>query len=561
MMQVAVPVAAAVLFSLGPGECMGRHIERQEILITPEGKAKRCSPTLRGLSINVTELIARRQVGLKQTNIVSTGHIDPQEFYAGRKIEAITSKSAISNPTIMQADRHRFDQTGIEPGLQLKTAFAGLDDTQYAPPDCQMASGPDHIMVVVNGSWAVFDKAGRQLLRRNFADLFESLAENASIYKPRVVYDHFRGGWLMATCAVSHEQAQTRKQAWFFLAASHGPDPLGDWWVWAIDTRSDDSQPNLNPDALGLAVDATSVYLTANMFAGRGQFAYARLRVLSKSDLQVGGMLHSWDFWHLKNFDGTPSFGIQPALNMRAPEGQFMVNATADGQSLTLWKVAQRARQAPTLTRKSVPTTHYSLAPNVRQPKIEREIETGDTRLCQVVYRHGQLWAAHSIAVNWGDGQNFAGIHWFQINTKAGFVTQQGIFGAPGYHYFCPAVMVDQTGNMVMVFNRVSESDPLAICYAGKFANDEPNRLRDSVELLQSSMAGASEWSSSSAAAIDPEEGTLWIMGQYVATASDWATWIGAVNSVEGSGIEGSGIGGSGTETPDVPESTNQPRQ
>jgi hypothetical protein len=178
-----------------------------------------------------------------------------------------------------------------------------------------------------------------------------------------------------------------------------------------------------------------------------------------------------------------------------------------------------------------------------------------------VVYRHGQLWAAHSIAVNWGDGQNFAGIQWFQINTKAGFVTQQGIFGAPGYHYFCPAVMVDQAGNMIMVFNRVSESDPLAICYSGKFANDEPNRLRDSVELLQSSMAGASEWSSSSAAAIGPEEGTLWIMGQYVATASDWATWIGAVNSIEGSGIGGSGIGGSGTETPDAPESTNQPGQ
>jgi hypothetical protein len=272
-------------------------------------------------------------------------------------------------------------------------------------------------------------------------------------------------------------------------------------------------------------------------------------------------MLHSWDFWHLKNFDGTPGFGIQPALNMRAPEGQFMVNATADGQSLTLWKVSQRPRQAPTLTRKSIPTTHYGLAPNVRQPKIEREIETGDTRLCQVVYRHGQLWAAHSIAVNWGDGQNFAGIQWFQINTKAGFVTQQGIFGAPGYHYFCPAVMVDQAGNMIMVFNRVSESDPLAICYSGKFANDEPNRLRDSVELLQSSMAGASEWSSSSAAAIGPEEGTLWIMGQYVATASDWATWIGAVNSIEGSGIGGSGIGGSGTETPDAPESTNQPGQ
>ena len=508
---------------------MARHLERQEILITPEGKAKRCLPTQRGHSINVNQLIARRQVGLKQTNLIKTGHPDPPNTYASLKSEAPTNARALSDASLLQQDQHRFEQSGIEAGFQLKTIFAGLDDTEYAPPDCQMASGPNHLIVVVNASWAVFDKSGRQLLRRNFADLFEPLAEGPLIFKPRVIYDHFRGGWIMATCAMSIDQ----KQSWFFLASSRGPDPLGDWWIWAIDARSDESQPNLRPDSLGLAVDSSSVYLTANMITGAGQFSYARLRVLSKIDMQNGGMLHSWDFWHLRNLDGSLTFGLQPALNLRAPEGQYLINATSDGQGLTLWKVMQSPRQSPILTRKFMPTVPYQLAPNVRQQKLEREIDTGDTRICQPVYRHGQLWIAHTIAVNWGDGVNRAGVQWFQANPKAGYVTQQGVLGAPGYDYFCPAVMVDRTGNMVLVFNRVGENDPPAICYTGKLVSDEPNQLRHSIEMIQSSMAGACEWNISSAAAIDPEEDRLWMMGQYVATESDWATWIGSIAPAE----------------------------
>lgn len=506
---------------------MARQPDRQEILITPEGKAKRCPPTLRGLAVNASGLIARRQVGLKQTRLVPTGRFDHPEKYLLRKGEAFSASLPAINRQFLQADENRFDQAEVEPGLQLKSVFAGLDDTEHAPPDCQMASGPNHLLVAVNASWAVFDKTGRQLLRRNFADLFAGLADNPLIFRPRVLYDHFRGGWIMATCAVSEDQ----KRSWFFVASSHGPDPLDDWWVWAIDTRSDESQANLHPDSLGLAVDMSSVYLTANMFAGQGQFSYSRLRVIAKSDLQTGGMLHSWDFWQLRNYDGSLSFGLEPALNLRAPEGQYLINATNDGQGLTLWKVTQRPRQAPSLSRKFVATAPFYLAPNARQQKVEAEIETGDTRVCQPVYRHGQLWIAHTVAMNWESGLNTAAIQWFQINPKAGYVTQQGIFGAAGCNYFSPAVMVDQAGNLILVFNRVGENIPPTICYTGKFAGDEPNRLRSSIELLQSSMSGACPWNAMSAAATSPEEDLLWMMGQYVATENDWATWIGAVDS------------------------------
>ena len=505
---------------------MAGHLERQEILVTPEGKARRCAPTSRGRSVNVNKLIARRQVGLRKRTLVVPGHAEAPDRYVELKRGACSAAGALSDPTILQADATRFEQSALEPSLQLIRSFAGLDDTEFEPPDCQIASGPGHLLVAVNASWAVFDKTGRQLLRRNFADLFAGLADDPHIFRPRVIYDHFRGGWVMAACATSADL----KQSWFFLASSQGADPMGDWWVWSIEARSDESQPNLRPDSLGLAVDNSSVYLTANMFAGQGQFAYARLRVLSKLDMLGGGLIHGWDFWQLRNHDGTPAFALQPALNLSPPDGQYLINSTVDGQGLTLWKVVQSPRQLPILTRKFMPTSQFRLAPNIRQQKIEREIDPGDPRLCQPVYRHGQLWTAHTVAVKWGEAPSSAGIQWFQANPKAGYVTRQGVFGAPGYHYFCPAVMVDRQGNMVLVFNRVGENDPPSICYAVKLVSDDPTRLRDGIEMLQSSMPGACEWSSSNSAAIDPEEKQVWMMGQYVATESDWATWIGSID-------------------------------
>ncbi len=63
----------------------------------------------------------------------------------------------------------------------------------------------------------------------------------------------------------------------------------------------------------------------------------------------------------------------------------------------------------------------------------EIEIDTGDTRLTNVVFRHGMLWTAHTVAADWGVESNVAAIHWLQINARAGMVANQGIYGAPPY--------------------------------------------------------------------------------------------------------------------------------
>ncbi len=506
---------------------MGRSFDLQEIISTAEAKGMRALPSPRGLIVRTSNLVARRGVGLKSIRSVPIGRVESAGDFMSIKAAAVASSDAARALQLLQADSSKAGVMTSHQSLRLRTEFAGLDDTEITRPDSQIAAGPEHLIVAVNAAWAVFDKAGRQLLQRNFTDMFSPLVDDASIFNPKVIYDQFRNGWVMAACARSIDG----RHSWFLLAFSAGGDPLADWWIWALDARFDGgNRTGYWADGLGLSADNTSLFLTANMFSGQGNFVYSKLRILNKKELQSGGILHGWDFWQFRNPDGSSAFGLQPAINVGAPGAQYFLNATPDGHGLTQWTLMQQPRQTPILSRRSVPTIPYQIAPNANQPTTDRKIVTGDTRIGSVIFRHGMLWTAHTIAVNWGEDANVSTIQWLQINPRTSRVVQQGIYGAPHYHYFCPAVMADDQGNMILVFNRAGEMDMPEIRFTGRYATDEPNTLQESALLQQSPAAGGTEWSSFSGAGACLDDSSVWFIGQYSTTENDWATWIGSVS-------------------------------
>jgi hypothetical protein len=496
-----------------------------EIIVTPEAKCMQLMHSERGVSANFSRLGRRREPKLKTPRSVPVGRAESAENYLRQKLNAVKSPDAARALQLMQSDPQLSEISSYVQSPQSTTDFAGLDDTPWTPPDCQIAAGPDHLVVTVNAALAVFDKSGRQILRINLSDLYSPLVHDAIIFNPRVIYDQFRGGWVMVACARSFDE----QHSWLLIACSHNEDPSGDWWIWASDARYDGSiRTGHWADGIGLSVDNNSVYLTANMFGGQNNFLYSKLRVIHRMDLQSGGILHGWDFWELRNADGSCAFGVQPAQNLRAAGMQYLLNTTNDGQGLTQWSISYPMRQNPVLTRRFIPAVGFQIAPNAGQPVGDMEIETGDTRLTNVVFRHGLLWAAHTIAANWGEDTSVSAIQWFQINPRAGLIMQQGIYGGPFYHYFCPAVMPDGEGNLLMVFNRTGESEFPSIRITGRLASDEPNTLQASVQLQQSSTSYSGEWSVANGIANLPNDPVVWMIGQYAATEEDWATWIGA---------------------------------
>ncbi|MBL8187729.1 MAG: hypothetical protein JNK38_06960 [Acidobacteria bacterium] len=509
---------------------MGRIFEHQEIINTPEAKGMRTLPSSRGVVVNFSELKAKRENRLMTPHQVPHGREVGIANFFKLKSQALTNQAPAYPAELLQFDSPITNELDDVSSLGLTADFAGLDDSNWTPPDCQIAVGPNHVLAAVNATFAVFDKFGAQLLRRTLADVFARLVEDAIIYNPKVLYDQFHGGWVMAACARSFDS----QRSWFLLAYSKTENPLGDWRVWALDAGCEGLIKTAYwPDSLGLAVDNSLLYLTANMFSGQGEFVYSKLRILNLREVEIGSVVHGWDFWQLRNADGSPAFGIQPAVNLRAAGAQYLLNSTSGGQGFTQWTVTQPMRQAPVLTRRFVPTAAYHLPPDAHQHSTGVEIEIGDARLVNVVFRHGLLWAAHTVAANWGDATNTAAIHWVQINPRAGCVIQQGIYGAPRRHYFCPAVMVDGEANLVMVFNRVSEYETPSICFTGRRAADESGMLHPSELLMRSPASAFCQWSNFNGAAIAPDESEIWVISQYVATETDLPTWIGAIRFVE----------------------------
>lgn len=173
-----------------------------------------------------------------------------------------------------------------EQKLRATGDFAGLDDTSWTPPNSQIAVGPSHLLVAVNTALAIFDKTGRQILRVNLADIFSQLVQDAIIFSPRVVYDQFREGWMIAACARSVDE----RHSWFLLAYSTGASPLGEWFTWALDAGFDGKiRTGHWADDIGLSVDNNSVYLTANMFNAKGRFLYSKLRIVNKKRCNLAG--------------------------------------------------------------------------------------------------------------------------------------------------------------------------------------------------------------------------------------------------------------------------------
>jgi hypothetical protein len=503
-------------------------LKKQEIISTPESKGMRTPVSAKPSVITATELPVRCEFRLSECSTAPYGHYETEQEYRRLKSKALTRPPSARRTRNQQADVQPADPALILQSLRLPADFAGIEDAGGAPPDGCLAVGPAHLMVAVNAACAVFDKSGKQLLFAELSDWFAPVAAQAEIFSPQVIFDHQRGCWLLAACARSREQLRS----FLLLAVSHTPDPRGQWWVWALDASLEGSlKTGLWADGLGLAVDNSAVYLTANMLDHQARFAYAKLRILYKREVYTGSVLHGWDFWDLRNPNGTPAFGLRPALNFAPADEQYFLNALPDGKGLAQWSVTLPLRVPPQLSRRYVMTLDYRLAPNTTLPDPKShsslEVETGDTRLCNVVFRNGSLWTAHTVSANWGGDTNVAAIQWFQINPQTGAAIQQGVYGTPHAHYFCPAVMVDRHNRMLLVFNRTGENEFPAIRFTGRRASDRANTLQASALLKQSPVPGGKVWSACSGAALDPNGSDFWIIGQYTVGHNEWATWIG----------------------------------
>ena len=113
----------------------------------------------------------------------------------------------------------------LAPGLPPAAAptgsvnFAGIASTGWLPPDCTMAAGPDHVLLSVNSSMAIYSKAGgAALLQRTLTQWFGSAAAGLTVFDPKALYDQHAGRWVLLAVGVSNSP----KKSVYLLSVSNG---------------------------------------------------------------------------------------------------------------------------------------------------------------------------------------------------------------------------------------------------------------------------------------------------------------------------------------------------
>ena len=414
--------------------------------------------------------------------------------------------------------------------------FAGIAATGWLPPDCTMAVGPQHVLASVNSSAAFYSKAGgAALMQKTLTQWFANVVQGLTIFDPKALYDQHAGRWVLLAVAV---QNAAPKKSLYLLSISNTSNPLGRWRNYALNAMVDGTTATNNwADFPALGVDNQALYVTSNQFVFGGTFQYAKIRVIPKAGPYSGGAAPFFDFVNMKNQNGSTAFTVQPCHTFGAPQVEYLVNsAFPSGNFLTLWQITNLTAATPTLTRKQVTVSPYTLAPNADQSGGAPPLNTGDVRVLHAVFRGDSVWTAFTTAHNWGAGANRASVQWCQIRAAVPAVVQQGIYGASAFHYFFPACCPDNNGNLTMVFARCGTGEFGSILYTGRLATDPPGTLQPSA-MLKAGVAhyaaldgsGRNRWGDYNGVAADPANPRLiWFYSEYASAVNTWGTWIGS---------------------------------
>lgn len=308
------------------------------------------------------------------------------------------------------------------------------------------------------------------------------------------------------------------------LAVSQSSSPFGPYVIYHIPTE--DNGTNGTPDhhcdtvldiCFGdyphIGADANGFYITTNEFSlVTGALHGAQIYAISKEALAANaGVIEVLQFDTAgATLDGNPGFTVWPATSpggsYSAANGgtEYLLSSIAifnDSQTdsrLRQWTLSNtkslHSNPALTLSTAVVNVEMYARPPKSVQkagdfpvgeclnipacataillgvpdpfaPNPEYKLDSNDSRMQQVVYANGKLWAALDTALL-VNGNNQAGIAYFVINPSTPKVVKQGYIGLQNTNLIYPAVGVTPSGRGVIAFTLAGVNDFPSAAYA-----------------------------------------------------------------------------------------------
>ncbi len=251
-------------------------------------------------------LIPKAEGGEQITNVINNREVEIKEHKGIlKKFPIVKSTGHQIDPTGPMGSNYREDNASSLAAIGrpvITKGFLGIPQTNSIPPDPIMAVGPNHIIIMVNTSFRIFDKAGTLLKTVTAQNFYNSIAPGTGPNDPQIVYDHYTKRfvmlWMTSPTDLDHRH---------LIAVSKDSNAMGDWYMWNTSAvNMGDSSSGSWGDYPALSYDENAVYLTSNQFSlplATSAFRYSKLRIFDKSKLtaNTGGPISFVDFWDFKD--------------------------------------------------------------------------------------------------------------------------------------------------------------------------------------------------------------------------------------------------------------------
>lgn len=399
---------------------------------------------------------------------------------------------------------------------------------EFAPPDTMGAVGQQHIVEILNGSFAIYDKSNGSLIRRTSLDDFWTSAgaepDGDYAFDPRIVFDANSQRWYAV--AVDNKSGPNN----VLLGVSSSPDPTDAWAAFQVD--ADTTGPDdVWADFPTLGYDAHGVYVAANMFPIASGFANVSILAVPKDDLlaSVPTIQNAVYFENVMPID--TGFSLQSVIHSSPDNVARLLSAYSATQ--LKWTELTGTDSFPV----SLDTTSLPIAvpssgsvPDAPQPNGAALLDTRDERFSASVIQQGNsIWAAQSVRQN-----NRAVVRWFELDAASGQVVQSGTIADPIRSYYYPSIAVNANGDVVIGFTGSSPIE-YASAYvvsgstvAGVTSFQTPIPLfagNATYERFDSS--GRNRWGDYSSTVLDPlDPHSFWTFQLFVSGANQWQVGV-----------------------------------
>ena len=341
--------------------------------------------------------------------------------------------------------------------------------------------------------------------------------------------------------------------------------------VYQIDSSFGGTQFGDQPH---VGFDNNALYASTDQFNAPGTAYFgAALWVISKSQLVNTVPAPAFVNFGPLSLAGIPILTLEPAISTTFTNTEYLLNSFpfADAlitpnpitQQLGFWRVIGDAGVSNghpgsvTLTGTIIHSETYgfpvpavSTGTGVTDKNgitSEAALNPDDSRMLQVQFINGHLWAALTTAISIdNDPAARDAVAWFNVDAAAGKVATQGYIASQGNYLIYPAILRTTAGTMAITFTITSATINPSAAYVVKTSTSShfgvihiaasgfgPHlSFSDTIPVI-----GRPRWGDYSAAALDPNGRDIWLATEYIpspANQDPFDNWGTRVFDVQG---------------------------